>query len=179
MYLRLHSVSCCEHTNRWQMFTIRANYRRVPTYIVCMLRSNWGRWCCQVLFPCSGCCLPADVGLRSRLGFKCGRWHCADIQSPIPSASWTVSVCLCVCVNEWGITLDIYINQFIKSLDVQQSNVHNWHVQSLSASSGDMISFHHARVLQGYTYWTLRIMLTAGDVKALDGLCHMLSGSAF
>ncbi len=92
-----------------------------------------------VLFSCSGCCLPADVGLRSRLGFKCGRWHCADIQFPIPSANWTVYVCLCVCGNEWVITLDIYINQFIKSLDVQQSNVHNWHVQSLSASGGDMI----------------------------------------
>lgn len=90
-----------------------------------------------------------------------------------------VGVCVCGCVNEWVITLDIYINQFIKSPDVQQSNVHNWHVQSLSASSGDVISFHLARVLQGSTYWTLKIMLTAGDVKALDGLCHMLSGSTF
>lgn len=48
---------------------------------------------------------------------------------------------------------------------------------SLSTPSGSMVSFHLARVLQGYTYWTLKIMLTAGDVKALDGLWYMLSGS--
>lgn len=38
--------------------------------------------------------LVEDTG-QQRL--KYGRLHCTDIQSPIPSANWTLCMCVCVC----------------------------------------------------------------------------------
>lgn len=82
-----------------------------------------------------------------------------------PSFPQLPGQCMCVCVQHvCMITLDICINQFI-NLDVQQSNAHSWSIQSLSTSGGDVVSFHLARVLQGYTCWTLKIMLTAGECQ--------------
>lgn len=75
------------------------------------------------------------------------------------------------------ITLDIYMKRFIMSLDKQQPDVFAWYIPSY----GNMASFHLVRVLQGCTYGTLKIMLTAGDVRAPDGLwCgHSASNSWF
>lgn len=73
---------------------------------------------------CPGCCLLylltwVHGHAGAVLSFKYGRWQRGDSQSPAYSARQRVCV------------LDVCINQFIKSADVQESNVRDWYVPRL------------------------------------------------